>query len=430
MTIYRKGFTSTYDIALVSAAASFGSTFASPVQGFTGFPSTFAYINKERFSFGSTYEAPVQDTLRFGFGSSFVVEDAYPAIVVSSPKTVIKINDHVVACSKFEISIDESSYGYSIKLELADPNARFNRDDVITVTIGADTYRFLVDSVNRGESGEGAPVSVIRGISPIFKYDTPRAEAISLTVTTPTTASTVVTSLLGAVKWDLVDWVIPEYRLAVENRTPLTIAKDVVTSAGGVIVADKVGNLTVTHAYPVATNKYESVTPSLNLNAIEHILTLNEEGIPNDGINSLVLTDLNEGATTEFSDSMEFSATDSTRGTLTVYPSPVRPLSVKSTASESLDIVPILDGSTITKEDYVEIYQGEGNVSYPISSITSVEHVSIPVTGLAYTQGSTSLHTTDPNVYGIVKVKYRTKAMQYSVAGVTSPKVQFLLVEK
>ena len=422
-------FDTSYHVDVIPLGVAFNSTYATPERYSVDFDSTIGFYTVGVVSFNSGYSTPLVDTYAVDFSSTYVYEEAIPTTVLTVPVVTFAINGTPTEVGEYEITSDESSYGFAIRVDLVNPMYTPKRDDVLTAVVDGQPYTFLVDTVSTAEDGESVPKVNLRGVSPVLQFDIPRAKTISLTVTEAKPASVIVQGLIGAVKWDLVDWVIPEFRLAVENRTPLAIANDIVKAAGGLIQADPMGNITVRHSYPVPSNKYDTVTPDLVVYADTDILSDTSEGVPQDGVNYLVLTDLNESSVATYTDQLEFDFTDSTKGKLTVYPSPVRPLEVSTTAPEDISITPYTEVKTVEREQDVEIFNGAGTVQYPIDSLVSIKAISIPVVGIGYTQGSTSLFTNDPSTYGLVRVKYRTVASEYAVTGVTSAKVQFLLLE-
>ncbi|QWS69924.1 LamG domain-containing protein [Vibrio phage vB_VpS_PG28] len=365
------------------------------------------------------------------FSTKHMVGGQVANVVPVTDTPILTINGRVVQCSSTNIRSDEDRNGYSATVEVPNHLELLNlkRDDVATLQIGGITYTFLVDTLPMNiQSITDSSVS-LKLVSPLRVRDSPRAAKISKTWGYKVSAKEVVTELLGTLDWEIVDWIIPEYRLAVENQFPLQVAKKVVAAAGAIITTDPSGKPVVQYKFPVTTNTYNTAQVDFEFNDLEHIVTSREEGVPQDGTNSVLIYDANskdEGTL----DKMEFDVSSLSGGSLFVYPSPVRDVVVGHTAKESLSLTALGGLTTIEKVEQVEVYKGEAIVKYPIAELVEIDFVSVAVTGLSYTEGSTKISTEDTDAYGIINVTYRTTVKQYRVSGVESPAVQFLLQEK
>ncbi|MBF0629540.1 MAG: hypothetical protein HQL89_00950 [Magnetococcales bacterium] len=158
------------------------------------------------------------------------------------------------------IGISEGGYAWTGTVTL-DDLADFQRvtiGDPITVTIGGEVFSLMVDSKTLSRDGVNAPVMSLSVISPTALLDAPFARSVDLTMPVDTTARAVAESAVGAaILWDLVDWMIPASLLSFYAATPLSIARAIATSAGGMVETMPNGALRVRHRFPVPVPDWE-----------------------------------------------------------------------------------------------------------------------------------------------------------------------------
>lgn len=422
-------FSSSYGAVAERADASFSSLYLAVDPEHTGFTSNYTMVSVGSASFSTTYSVLDSTPVKTGFSSPYVDLAEYATNIQVVPKTLVLIGSEEVDPTSTDLSITESGAGYTCALALAFAPSYTRKDTLIRVFIGDEEYQFLLDSVKREQSGTSAPTYTVRGISRVLAYGSPRAKGIDKTWSTPTMASAIVAELLGSVDWQMVDWVIPEYRLAVKGQTPLQIAESVVKAAGGIITSDKVGNPIAQYLYPDTTTSYPTAPVVAEFYDIKDIETISEVTSPEDGTNYVLVADITSTEASLYEDIMESDVISTSIATILVYPSPVRPVRLTHTAKEALQLTAKSSNAASSREEDIEIFAGRGKTRYPIDSIISMDYISLPVAGVGYTQGSNVLATDNVNSNGIVRITYNTIASEYRVEGVTSDKVQFLLSE-
>ncbi|UOX39951.1 LamG domain-containing protein [Vibrio phage V-YDF132] len=408
----------------------FTSEFRSRTDALAVFESEFGSTTQITVPFTSAMRLLTNTSKLAEFKSSCMVGGGQATVIVVEDTPVVTIRGIEIPHSEVTIRNDEDRQGFSATVTVADYRVlpQIARDDVAMVSIGAQVYRFLVDTAPVNVDAQAEFSASLKLVSPLKAMDTPRATKMSKAWDKPTAASSIVSELLGATEWHVTDWVLPEYRLAVENQTPLQIAKQLADATGAIITTTPLGKPVVQKKYPVPTNKYDMATVDFEFNDLEHLITTKEEAVPQDGTNSVLIYDTTTQESSAL-DKMEFDVRSPSSGILSVFPSPVRNLEVTHTAREPLGLDLVVGLTTIEKTALVEVFKGEAEVNYPIDSLVKIDYVSLDITGLRYAKGSTKIYTDDLEAYGVINVTYKTQVKQYRVSGVESPAVQFLLNE-
>ncbi|WKV32830.1 hypothetical protein R21Y_69 [Vibrio phage vB_VhaS_R21Y] len=426
-------FETFYFVQANQLTADFTSRYSVAERLTADFESTYNAVQARVFNFETSYSVrPIGERVA-DFGTSYLVTDPY--IAPSVPETItISVAgqpiDFDTVTGQLSIAINTSGVGYTCSFISHDLPEVLGIGDTIEINVGGLIYNFIFDRLQEEENGLEASTRTVSGVSPLQVFGSPRAIAIDFTNETPRLASDIVRGLLGSVTWEIVDWVIPEFRLAVTQQTPLQIAQSVVEAAGGILTSDRLGNAVAKYRYPVSTNDYQTTTPDQIYNTFDHVFSRRQSLDPKTGFNNFLVTDVAQGTQgTRFSDVLDFDLSSRSSATITAYLSPVRDVVLQHTAPESLTIETIGERLMLEQVEDVEIRNGEGQTRRPIASITAMDFISLPLTGVAYEPGASLLTTADPNAFGLVRVTYNTIANQYRVNGVTSSKVQFLLKE-
>ncbi|AEH21878.1 VHS1065 protein [Vibrio phage 1] len=397
------------------------------------FASSFDVVAVNTFKFETNFNARDPKTKRAEFISGFLVTDPFKLPVTAySIKIVIKSQeiDFDSLTDTLNISSNTSGAGYTCSFTSDQIPEGLKLDDPVVITLNGEAYHFVFDRLETEENGLDSKKKTLHAVSPVLRKGSPRAIAIDFTNETPKLASELVRELLGSVTWEIVDWVIPEFRLAVTQQTPLEIARAIVGAAGGTITGTKDGKAKVIYEFPISTNDYPTATPKHILNTFDHVLSMRKNLIPKSGFNSFIVTDVAPGSLgTQFYDVLDYDITTRNSATITAYLSPVRDVTLDETAPEKVTIETLGEKVELTQTEDIEIKNGEGIARRPISSITYIDFISVSLMGVAYAKGSSTLTTSDPEAFGIVRLTYKTIANQYKVSNVKSPKVQFLLKE-
>lgn len=426
-------FTSTYFVSFESLTANFVNGYSITEEQRFDFASSYNLVRSETLAFSSKYQVRPQSEQIANFTNGYLVYS--PLQIPQTPATITvtirgETIDFDTITDQLRIAINTSGSGYTCTIVSQSIPDGLQLTDAVQVNVGGNVYNFIFDRLQIEEDGLEAESRTLTAVSPVLAFGLPRARAIDFTNNTARLASDIVRGLLGSVDWQIVDWLIPEFRLAVTQQTPLQIAQDIAKAAGGLLTSDRAGNPVVKYRYPVSALEFDTATPDKVYNTFDHVFSRRANLDPKNGFNSFLVTDVSPGqSTTRFADVLDFDLTSRSTATITAYLSPVRDVVLRDTAPETIGIQTLGERVQLQQTEDIEIRNGSGQTRRPIDSIVSMNFLSMPLTGVAYTQGATEIRTQDPEAFGLVRVVYNTIANQYRVSGITSPKVQFLLKE-
>ncbi len=346
------------------------------------------------------------------------------------------------------ISCDEESPYYQCELTLRDSQfyQHFPRDKPFLVHLFDHDYQFVVDSrtLNRSIDDEGNESNTvsITGLSPLCRLASPRATPMTKLWEVSTLASAIVTELLGPVTWELVDWMIPAYRLAAEKSAPLDIANQIVNAVGGLIESQPDGTIVCRHRWPTSIADMDSASATTLSEKI--IYSIAESATNDELVNQIHILD--QEAT--YQDRLEYVANkvgdsdDPYNGILYAYLSPWREgLRIVTTRPSKITLGSLSEGTRViddSNESYpaelITFANREGSTQYPIMSLTSLEWLDEHLGSATITPYSTTITAGNGTYEGhsLAKVSYTTRFLQIPVhclASVESIEAQFLLLE-
>jgi hypothetical protein len=337
-----------------------------------------------------------------------------------------------VALLRSELSCDEGSPYWSCTLTLAHVTdyQKFTKDAPFSVHVYGDTYQFILDTKGLTRNKPGEVGMTVSGLSPCMVFDTPRAPQVSRTWEQPVMARAACEALLGqTITWEVPDWLIPGYRLAVSNASPLYIVQLIARAVGGTLESNPDGSLVVRSLFPVSTDRYGSAPADQVLTDEADNITAREGVVYAAQYDKFYVTD----ATAEQSlrDSLEFIAddTDRSKGVLRVHPTPWRTNLVVTSTRDNVLLLPM---GTVTREEeeVIEITGGSGTVKYPVLSLVSYEWLDRDLGGLTFVPGTTGVTSASTeHRYGLLRIRYRVRALEYSTEYAESGAVQYLVEE-
>lgn len=351
-------------------------------------------------------------------------------IVVSSSIHLVKDGQAIALADSSSLSIEEGDYAWKGQLVLARGGdaEKFDYNDPLTLTFFGVDYALLVDSKSIGRSGVEAPQVSIGVVGIGALYAEPRATLQSLSFEVDSSAQAIVESLLGAVDWQIADWIIPGHRLASAKATPMRTAQRVVTAAGAVIEANPDGSFYVRYRYPVALAAYGTALPDAVIYEADSVVGSDQPYRYFEKANQFRISDI---AAANFADRIEYVANDDDRlgGVLRVYPSPWRDVHLRHTGPVAVSLS-AEGNSSISISEIVEIIDGRGQVAYPIHSLGEVLWSGDDLGALIFTPGSSTLATA-ANVggEGLAVVAYTTRAKQWACGSPIADDVQFLVID-
>jgi hypothetical protein len=156
------------------------------------------------------------------------------------------------------LSCDEDSPVWIASIELAELSdfAAINITDEITLTLGLETFRFIVDGKTLSRESMTDQRCEVTAVSPVALLDAPFAGSMSFHHFDAIHAREAVELLVGLVSWQLPDWIIPSGRLLLENVTPLQAVRNIVAALGGILESNPDGSLSARRRHPVSIPQY------------------------------------------------------------------------------------------------------------------------------------------------------------------------------
>lgn len=357
---------------------------------------------------------------------SLVLESS-PSTVTVGSGTTFSIPELVL-----ETSEDSSVWSATFKVYQREEFLSLNEGDEITLTLGGDSYTMLVMTKSLSRQSPANVDMRITAASRLVLLDSPRASKTSYSFDAPMMAKDMVEAILGeTVTWNLVNWQIPASRVQFQDVVPLEAAKRIIQAAGGVIQSNADGSILVRSEFPIATNIYADATP-------DHVYTDDSDNISmsegyefKEQYNQFRISELDQSQGDQF----EWIPSENSVliGVLRFYPSPWRENVTIRTTEDTPTTVYNQTGIVLRTEiaENVEFRNGTASVEYPILGTPTIEWLSEPLGAVVTTDYNTSL--TAPKYvnggYGLAKVTYQVRAIEFAVQGVDGTSVQFIAEE-
>lgn len=362
------------------------------------------------------------------------------AIYDTESSTVLNLsgNPHVekdgrqIAIAGADLAFDEGGYAWTSSIELANvaDYQSFRRNEPFTVVLFGDRYEFIVDSKSLSRDRPAGVSMVISGVSPVAMLDSgpDRAGEITRTWTTPVLASEVARELAGSipVDWQILDWLIPAHRLGVSNASPIGVIQQIAQAAGGVVEGTQDGALLVRPAFPISVPDW-GVKPS------DHVFTDAADNISvREGVVAAAVFDrfyLTDALAASSSDRVEWAPADGDahRGQLLVYPGHWR-TNLAVTSTRNGVVLGPLGIVTREEEETVELRNGAGATQFPIDAVLETEWLDRNLGGVTAAPYSNEI-TAAAGGFGLLRIRYRTKAIVYNAEYAQEGMAQFLVEE-
>jgi len=348
------------------------------------------------------------------------------------------------------ISCDEDSPYYQCEVTLKDAQdyVQFPRDTAFVIHLLNVDYHFIVDSrsLNRSidDDGNYSETCSFTGLSPLVNYARPRSVKLTKTWETPSMASAIVAELIGSVTWNLIDWMIPAYRLAAENAAPLDIAQQIVQAVGGLIESQPDGKVVCRHRWPVSIANFSTAASNVILSETG-IFSATESPTQDELMNRIRIMDQDAG----YQDRMEYvpdklseDEDDPFHGILYAFPSPWREgLRIVTTRPSAIALGTLSEGKRIiadSNEDYpaeiLTFAERESSTQYPVMSLTTFEWLDENLGSITVVPYATTLEAGNGTYggYSLAKVSYVTHYLSIPVTCTEQTEdieAQFLLLE-
>jgi hypothetical protein len=444
---------STHTASWASSGASSASASASHTTAWTSLPS----IN---ITHTTSYQSVVEDfAIHTHTWKSFVQQNVGIHEVVYRSYTLdpqfVLANAYIepdIQLLSASVTADEDSPYYQCEVELR--NAKdyqfFVRDQAFILHLFADEYHFVVDSkgLSRTIDDEGnyQESATISGLSPLCLQAAPRSTPITKTWVSPTYVSEIVEELIGPVTWNLVDWMLPGYRLAADKADPFELAQNIVTAAGGLLESQPDGSVVVRHRWPISIAELDSGTPTQILSETS-IFSAQQQPTQDVLMNRIRIMDSNAG----YQDRLEYEPyklangdDDPFGGLMYAYLSPWRDgLRIVTTRGSKIQIglqtesvKTIADLNEENTAETITFENGQSSVQYPIMTLDSFEWLDEDLGGLTFTPYATNLEASATGTYSgysLAKIAYTSRRIQVPIRCTptdTNPvEAQFLLLE-
>lgn len=348
------------------------------------------------------------------------------------------------------ISCDEESPYYQCEVTLKDAQdyVKFPRDTPFIIHLFNIDYHFIIDTrgLNRNIDDEGhySETCSLSGLSPLVRYASPRATKITKTWETSVAASAIVEELIGSVTWNLIDWIIPAYRLAAENAAPLDVAQQVVQAVGGLIESQPDGSVTCRHRWPVSIVDFDTSIADATLSET-NIFSAVESTTQDEKVNRVRIMDQDAGYQDRLeyvSNKFENGEDDPFNGILYVFPSPWRSgLRIVTTRPSVIVLGTLSEGTRIiadSNEDYpaeiLTFTERESSTQYPVMSLTAFEWLDEDLGSIVVAPYATTLEAGNGTYggYSLAKVSYVARYLSIPVSCLEQTEdieAQFLLLE-
>jgi len=327
-----------------------------------------------------------------------------------------------------EVVAEEGNPAWNCTLGLVSEGALalFVLGEPFSLHLMGEVYAMITPSKSRGQSSPSERTFTVTGISPTILYTGDYAEAVTKVWSTPTLASSVADELLGVgtVTWGIVDWIIPPNRLSASSAAPLSIVKNIVTAAGGVLECAPDGKLYARKKFPIPVQQYAEHVPDRVYSDYTDVLSSSESANITKKFDKIRIAD----SDASYGDSAEYKADqlDPSVGDLKVFLSPLRSnYSVRHTSGANTTMVNKGRVSE-TLTETVEFVRGSASLSKPIYTLSKVLWLNVPLGGVTFVAGSNTLTSSTPSE-SLAEVTYATKYQKYRVSGVVGSKAQFVV---
>lgn len=365
-------------------------------------------------------------TVRKGLRSSYSIQESVVISLINQPRVLI--DDRSLPIHEARIWTDEGDYLWQCEFTVGSLSdyTLFLRDTPFEVDLYGERYAFVTDVKSMRREDMTEVDMRVSGVGLPAQLASPRYVPFSKEYAVPMLASEIVTDLVGSVTWDMVDWVIPARRFTVEEADPINAARLIVEAAGGVLESRKDGTLLARPLFPVSLPDYPVTPPAHTLTDFKTNFSVDERFDLLELFNRYRIYDYEPGYQDRI-DYEPFPEEGAVGGTLRGYPSPYREhVQIIHTWDNRVQLVPLGFQSRI-EEEVVEIYEGQGETRFPIHEILDMTWYSQAM-GLTFDSANTTIYSTDLAIhYGLVKLTYRTVALEYTTNAPPGVSVQYLL---
>ena len=369
---------------------------------------------------------PVRRTFKAGW--SLLPDQAVYAVAVA-PELVF--DGRVVRLdgdATLSLSCDEGSPVWIATICIAglDDFAALRIGDALSLSLAGETFALVVDGKTLSRDSAVRRRCEVTASSPLALLDKPFAAELSWQAAGPMQARAVVEYFIGAVDWQLPDWVIGAAALVFDGATPLKAARAVVEAIGGVVESAPDGTVVCRPRHPVSVPDYAGAAVAHQFFDSE-VLGAEERIAPVRGFNRVTVSNEQGGAGASASpDALEYVGEDSAGGTVRAYPNPSRPVELVHTGHPETTIV--AQGEVARSEtELIEFVAGRARARYPVSAILAAAWRHEDLGELTFSGGD--LQAATPG-YSLLELTYEVRSIDWSVGlAAADESVQFVLMD-
>lgn len=373
------------------------------------------------------YHLDEHTLLTRSWGLSAPMYDFTP-VVRDVPWELITDSGDILELVSGEVSIDEGNFGWAGSFELAfqEDLLLVKPNSLIYFSLGPDTYTFMVDSKVLNRTGPASFSASVKGTSPAVQLSAPRSARMTKTWDQAIMSHDLIRELLGGFPCDIqiLNWAIPANRFGVSNSSPLDAVQQIAKAVGGVVESYPSGGLRIRYLFPVSVQQWNADNVDMQFIEEAEVFSTNDEYAILHRYNKFRVMD---AAAASSGDKLDYTDIDSFSGEVRAYPFPWRTTAVLETTASGITIgTPTLETRDI--EETIEIYNGEGNVNYPVLSVNSIEWLGTNLLGVVAGSQSTKITSTSlVDKFSLLKISYKTQCLVYPVRGAAGQSAQFLL---
>lgn len=354
-----------------------------------------------------------------------LLADHHLQAVVNTPELVWQ--DRTIRILQATLSCDEDSPVWIATVEIAQMSdfAAIAIGDPITLQLGLETFELVVDGKTLSRESQTSQRCELTAISPLALLDAPFAATIRYYQPGALSARRAVENLIGAVDWQLPDWIIPAGRLLMEGVTPLAAARSFVAAIGGIVESNPDGTVVCRRRHPVSIPDYGQAPVAHHLFDAD-VLASRAQIAPARGYNRVTLAN-EDGASGSAADRIEYVADseDANQGMVRVILAVSRPVLLTHTGHPAT-VIAALGDVVRSESEVVEFIEGRASTRYPVTVITRAtwQHTDLgPVTA-----DGQSLIAVVPG-YSLLDLTYTTTSIDWRVTLAADEEVQFILVD-
>lgn len=357
-----------------------------------------------------------------------LLDDARLQAVDNTPELVWA--GRTVPILQATLSCDEDSPVWMAQIvvaALAD-FAAIGLGDTLTLALGAEHFTLVVDGKTLSRSAVAEQRIELSAVSPLALLDAPFAGAVRRFEAGAVSACAAVEGLIGAVDWQLPDWIIPPGRLMLDGATPLAAARNLVAAIGGIVESQPDGSVLCRRRHPVRIPQYGEATVAHSLFDAD-VLSAQAQIAPMRGFDRVTIAN-EEGQAGPADDRIEYlldpaDGANARQGRVRVTLSSPRPVQLVHTGHPSTE-VQSLGAITRTEVETVEFIEGRASTRYPVTQILNLtwQHRALG----DVSAGGQVLTAATPG-YSLLRITYTTTSLDWRVALPLDEEVQFVLVD-